>query len=199
MTCEEDLLTQVKLSSADSANAGQRFYVYRNSINALSWFASVRELLVDPAYEAWFLPFSATPPINGSSYYSPPCDANYDPPLCSRLFHDQTQSPAFPKGDGDCAAPACDTGAVPSGEYLWDFRQLNTSIKGVTLREWWLDTWLFGEFGGGNPLVSGFFFDVRMLHIMLRRSASACMQRASSDHSSPTPCCLPSSIPPAPF
>jgi hypothetical protein len=74
MTCEEDLLTQVRLSSADSANAGQRFYVYRNSIKALSWFASVRELLVDPAYSQWFLRFAATPPINGSDFYSPPCD-----------------------------------------------------------------------------------------------------------------------------
>jgi len=121
MTCEEDLLAQVQLSAADAArngNPGQRYYVYRNSIKALSWFSSVRELLVDPAYAAWFLPFSATPPINGSRYYSPPCDLNYDPPLCSALFHDQTQSPAFPKGDGDCAAPACDTGAVPSGEYV---------------------------------------------------------------------------------
>ena len=121
MTCEEDLLTQVQLSAADAAlkgNPGQRYYVYRNSIKALSWFSSVRELLVDPAYAKWILPFSATPPINGSRYYSPPCDSNYDPPLCSALFHDQTQSPAYPKGDGDCAAPACDTGAVPSGEYV---------------------------------------------------------------------------------
>ena len=160
MTCEEDLLAQVRLSSADSANAGQRFYVYRNSIKALSWFASVRELLVDPAYSPWFLRFAATPPKNNGTYYSPPCDPNYNPPLCSNLYHDQTQSPAYPKGDGDCAAPACDTGAVPSGEYLWDFRQLNTSIRGVTLREWWIETWLFGEFGGGSELVSGFFFDV---------------------------------------
>ena len=121
MTCEEDLLTQVQLSAADAAlsgNPGQRYYVYRNSIKALSWFSSVRKLLVDPAYAKWFLPFSATPPINGSRYYSPPCDSNYNPPLCSALYHDQTQSPAFPKGDGDCAAPACDTGAVPSGEYV---------------------------------------------------------------------------------
>jgi len=132
MTCEEDLLTQVQLSAADAArNPAQRYYVYRNSIKALSWFASVRELLVDPAYSAWFLPFSSTPPKNGS-YFSPPCDDNYSPPLCSQLYHDQTQSPAFPKGDGDCAAPACDTGAVPSGEYVSERAQPEIACPALT-------------------------------------------------------------------
>lgn len=36
---------------------------------------------------------------------SPKCDNNYDPPLCSNYFHMQEQTPGYPTGDGDCAAP----------------------------------------------------------------------------------------------
>jgi len=32
-------------------------------------------------------------------------------------------------------------------------------VNGVTLREWWIETWLFGPTGGGSPLVAGYFFD----------------------------------------
>lgn len=71
-----------------------------------------------------FLMFSPNATINGT-YYSPPCDPNYDPPLCSSYYHDSVcpayesaacQMPGYPTGDGVCAAPACDVGPVPVGE-----------------------------------------------------------------------------------
>ena len=43
-------------------------------------------------------------------------DDNYNPPLCSNLYHDQSQTPGYPKGDGNCLAPGCDVGSVPVGE-----------------------------------------------------------------------------------
>ena len=52
------------------------------------------------------------------------------------------QVPAYPHsptGNGDCAAPACDVGSVPIGEYLFDPRAWNTSINGTTLGEWFVD------------------------------------------------------------
>ena len=87
------------------------------------------------------------------------CDQDYDPPLCSALYHDHEQTPGFPSGDGDCAAPACDTGGVPAGEYLFNFLAVNTSVNGQTLRDWLLDDYLFGPTGGGSDLVDGFFWD----------------------------------------
>jgi len=167
MTCEEDLLTQVKLSQEDAANSGQRYYVYRNSIRLSAGFQACGSCLWTQRMQCGSFPSPQRHPINGTDYWSPPCDHNDDPPKCSKLYHDQTQSPGYPTGDGNCAAPACDTGAVPSGEYLWDFRQLNTTVNGVSLREWWIDSWLFGPNGAGNPLVSGFFFDDGTFHLRL--------------------------------
>ena len=91
---------------------------------------TVRTILQDPQYSAWFLPFGPNKTMNGS-YWSPPCDPNYSPPLCSSLYHDSIcqpgeaaacQVPGYPSGDGVCAPPACDVGSVPIGEYLWDPR-----------------------------------------------------------------------------
>ena len=36
---------------------------------------------------------------------------------------------------GNCAAPACDVGGVPVGEYLFDHRNANVSIGGQTFIE----------------------------------------------------------------
>jgi len=94
-----------------------------------------------------------------SSYHVPPCDKNYNPPLCSKYYHDQEQTPGYPHGDGDCTAPACDVGKVPVGEYLWDPRAWNVSVKGKTFGNWFINDYLFDQTGGGNPKVSGFFFD----------------------------------------
>lgn len=84
------------------------------------------------------------------------CDDNYHPPRCSELYHDHAQTPGYPHGDGDCAPPGCDVGSVPVGEYLFDPRAANVSIDGQTLAEWYVDEYLFGPTGAGNPNISGF-------------------------------------------
>ena len=155
MDCEEMLVQQVQMTT--SASPGTTVWVYRNSIKALPWYTSVRRKLEDPAYAAWFVPFncSAAGPTVGC--HVPVCDDNYDPPLCSLLYHDQEQTPGYPTGDGNCSPPACDTGLVPTGEYMFDPRAANVSINGQTLVRWFIDEYLFGPEGAGNANVSGFF------------------------------------------
>ena len=153
MDCAERLVEQVEMLVASSPET--RVWVYRNSIKALPWYTSVREKLQDPAYAAWHMKFKPQGP-----YYVSPCDNNYNPPLCSDYYHDQTQTPEFPSGlHGTCASPACDVGSVPVGEYLWDPRAWNISINNQTLGEWFINDYLFDPTGGGNANVSGFFFD----------------------------------------
>jgi hypothetical protein len=152
MNCAELLLEQVQMTT--KASPSTTVYVYRNSIKALPWYTTVREKLTNPAYAKWFLNFApnVTPHV-------PKCDNNYKPPLCSEFYHDQEQTPEYPHGDGDCAAPACDVGSIPVGEYIWDPRAWNVSINGQTLGQWFINDYLFDPTGGANPLVSGFFFD----------------------------------------
>ena len=150
MRCEERLFEQAQaLKAARPPSA--RSWVYRNTCKALPWYSTVREKLVDPDFAPWFLRFGAVPPINSTSYFSPPCDDNYSPPLCSGFYHDSVcapdeqgacQVPGYPTGDGVCDAPACDVGAVPSGEYVWDPRAWNVSVNGLTLGRWWIDPWV---------------------------------------------------------
>ena len=45
-------------------------------------------------------PLSAAHQANHSAAHVPVCDDNYKPPLCSNLYHDQSQTPGYPKGDG---------------------------------------------------------------------------------------------------
>ena len=47
----------------------------------------VRKTLEDPAYADWYLKFKPTGP-----WYSKKCDDNYDPPVCSDLYHNQEQT-----------------------------------------------------------------------------------------------------------
>lgn len=85
------------------------------SVYAYNWAESVRAILDDPIYSPWFIKFKPVGP-----WISPKCDNNYQPPLCSDYFHMQEQTPGYPTGDGDCAAPACDCGNNPCGFYLWN-------------------------------------------------------------------------------
>ena len=182
MDCEERLQSDaIAIVAGSRSPSTARAWVYRNTCKALPWFTTVRAKLVDPSYAPWFLRYGAVPPINATSYFSPPCDPNFDPPLCSALYHDSTQSPdykkiptcaidgdcsvqvpGFPFGDGNCSAPACDVGAVPVGEYVFDPRAWNTSVNGQTLGQWWLETYLFGPTGAGNQNITGFYFDDSM-------------------------------------
>jgi hypothetical protein len=157
MNTEELLLAQAQ-SIAAAFGGSTRTWVYRNSIKALPWFSSVREKLADPAYHDWFLPFGVC--ARNASCHVPLCDTNYHPPLCSSLYHDQVQTPGFPHGDGNCAAPACDVGDVPVGEYVFNPLAANVSVRNQTLLEWFLDGYLFSPTGAGaGSPISGFFFD----------------------------------------
>ena len=119
----------------------------------------MRAKLEDPAYAGFFLRFKACNESEpGCGYHVPNCDTNYDPPLCSTLYHDQSQSPAVPSPsnpnpDGVCVG-TCDCGAVPCGEYLYDWR------NGSQLIQFVIDEVLLGPLGmGAGPMIKGFFID----------------------------------------
>ena len=157
MDCEERLVEQVRRTTV--ASPGTTVWVYRNGIKALPWYTLVRVKLTDPDYAPWFMRFSDAVVANHSAAHVPVCDDNYDPPRCSNLYHDQSQTPGYPHGDGNCAAPGCDVGSVPVGEYLFDPRAANISIHGQTFAEWYVEEYLLGPTGGSNENVSGFYFD----------------------------------------
>jgi hypothetical protein len=112
MDDEEMLFEQVQMTAA--ATPGTTVWIYRCSVYAYPWYTSVRKLLDDPAYAPWFVNFNnKSGPLHNSK-----CDTNFKPPKCSNHFHMQEQSPGFPHGDGDCAAPGCDCGKAPCGAPL---------------------------------------------------------------------------------
>jgi len=150
MNDEELLFKQVEITTAATKNA--TVWVYRCSVYAYPWYTSVRTILDDDAYSDWFIKFKEEGP-----WYSPKCDNNYDPPKCSDYFHMQEQTPNYPHGDGDCAAPACDCGTKPCGFYLWNHSS-TTVVNGQTFQEWFIHSYMFNEVGKSD-LVSGFFWD----------------------------------------
>jgi hypothetical protein len=122
-------------------------------LQAYPWYTSVRKTLEDPAYAPWYISFKPVGP-----WYSNKCDNNYNPPICSDLYHNQEQSPGFPSGDGNCAAPNCNCGdGVPCGFYIWNHSS-TVVVHGQTFLEWFRDTYIF-DYQGTSPLVSGFYFD----------------------------------------
>lgn len=152
MNAEELMFQQARLTKASSP--ASHVFVYRNGIKALPWFTSVRTLLSDPAYNVWFVPFAAN-----STPHVPTCDNNYNPPKCSQLYHDQVQTPGYPSGDGTCAAPACDCGPVPCGEYVFDHRKANVTVYNQTFLEWFISGYILNADGGGSDVVQGMYFD----------------------------------------
>jgi hypothetical protein len=153
MAADASLVRQALAVAA--AVPGRRVFTYRNAIMALPWFSDARAILADPAYAAWFVPFGP-PTVNGSAWHVPRCDTNYVPPLCSGLYHGQVQTPAFP---GLCAAPACDCGGVPCGEYVFDFRAANVSVRNQTFVDWFVDSYFFGPTALGHPGIDGLYVD----------------------------------------
>jgi hypothetical protein len=97
MDCEELMVKQVNLTVTASPNT--KAFVYRNMIKALPWFTSVREKITDPAYAPWFMNFSKEVIADHTKAHVPVCDTNYQPPLCSNLYHDQSQTPGYPRGE----------------------------------------------------------------------------------------------------
>lgn len=81
----------------------------------------------------------------------PACDKNFNPPLCSPLYHDQDQTPEYPHGDGSCPGP-CDCGGVPCGEYV--FRHGSDALQSFLI-----DDFVMGPTGMGSGTIDGFYFD----------------------------------------
>ena len=69
----------------------------------------------------------------------------------------QEQSPGYPHGDGDCAAPGCDCGKAPCGFYLWNHSS-TAVVHNQTFQQWFIHDYMLNEVGM-SPLVSGFFWD----------------------------------------
>lgn len=153
MNVEELLLQQAQALVA--ADPDVKPMVYRNRVKAEPFFASIRAKLEDREYSAWFLQFSATPPLPNGTWYSPKCDATYDPPLCSELYH-------FPRSFPPCDPPHCDCGGkVPCATYMYDWRNANLVVNNQSLIEWWITDVLFGPTAMGAPggVVKGLFLD----------------------------------------
>lgn len=149
MTCEETLLAQARALKATSP--ATRVILYRNIVKALPWMVTVRAALERADAEGLFLSF-ATPT---SPSHSPRCDATFEPPRCSQLFHDQVQTPQYPSGskyDGVCEKPCVCGGAnVPCGEFL--FNHSSAAVRGVVL------DYVMGATGMGSGAVDGVFLD----------------------------------------
>ena len=167
MDNDERQLVQVKMIM-DSPLTPEytKVWIYRNMVYAYPWFSSVRKILDDPSYSPWFMMFSGK-----GNYSSPACDVNYDPPLCTKYFHTQMDTPlptttwgkeGHPIGGyGKCfpkdKKSGCDCGTKPCGFYV--FNHSSTAvIKGQTFQEWWLNSYIFNEVGS-SPLVKGFYWD----------------------------------------
>ena len=95
-TCQQNLRVQAAMTKA--ANNDTKVFVYRNMVKALPWYKAVREKLVDPDFSGFFLPFKDA----SSNTSVPRCDSPAPPQnrSCSRLYHDQEQTP-----HGECGVP----------------------------------------------------------------------------------------------
>ena len=128
MDVQATMLEQAAI--AKRINPAQHVWIYRNSIKMYPYLSAVRTILADPAFKRWFLPYRVPSSI---PYANDPCDHNFQPAMCSTLFHDQWGSPGYPAGSppdptSNCPAPYCDCGAaegVVCGEYYLDFRRWN--------------------------------------------------------------------------
>ena len=118
-----------------------------HTATAYPWYTSVRTIMDDPAYSEWFIKFKANPP-----WFSPKCDNNFSPPRCSDYYHMMEQTPNYPTGDGDCAAPGCDCGTMPCAFYLWNHSS-TAVVNGQTFQQWFIHSYMFNAVGS-SPLVS---------------------------------------------
>jgi len=128
---EDYLVDIVERVMAADKNKTTRLGVYRNTIKALPWFASVREKLEDPKYEGWFFKFKG---YNGpsSNHSFSPSACTYE--KCSGFWHDQAGTMEHP---GVCKAE-CDCGQVPCGGYVFDHR--NSSFS-----EWFINEYIINS------------------------------------------------------
>ena len=148
----DEYILQKQVEMSTRASLGQKIWVYRGTVWAYPWYASVRKTLEDSAYADWYIKFKPKGP-----WYSDKCD-KVNTTDCSDLYHNQEQSPGFPTGDGDCGAPNCYCGSnVPCGFYIWNHSS-TTVVYGQSFIEWFRDSYVFDD-QGMSPLVGGFYFD----------------------------------------
>ena len=154
MDDESMLMEQLRRLKAD--DPGRKLWVYRGTIYAYPWYAETRRILDDPAYEPWFLHFRP-----GNDTFSPKCDVNVSSGSarkCTEYYHTQEQTPMYPNGPvnrGVCASPGCDCGTKPCGFYMYNHSAAEVSVKGQTLREWLIESYIFGNSDG----IDGYYFD----------------------------------------
>jgi len=151
MDTNERLLVQAGLTT--QAQPGARAWIYRNSVYGYPWFQTVRFILDDAAYSPWFIKFKPTGP-----WFSPQCDSDYTPPLCTDYFHTQMDTPLpRPGGYGRCAPPACNCGSKPCGFYVFNHSS-DAVVHGQTFQQWFINSYVLDSIGM-SPAVHGFFFD----------------------------------------
>ena len=154
MDDESMLMAQMRSLRVD--DPGRKLWVYRGTIYAYPWYAETRKILDDPAYEPWFLHFRT-----GNGTVSPRCDVNASTAAarkCTDYYHTQEQTPMFPSGPDDrgvCAAPGCDCGTKPCGFYMYNHTAHDVVVKGQTLREWFIESYVLARSDG----VDGYCFD----------------------------------------
>ena len=161
MDDDQALFEQVQVGKKASPNT--KFFIYRNSVYGYNWYGSVRKILDDPAYSAWFLKFK-------KGYKGRTCDWS-DPPKCTEFWWSMEQSPYYPEGlhgapgepnpnsfiNGLCSAPGCDCGKHPCGFYLFNISS-DVKVKGQTFFDWYVNDYMLNEIGADES-VSGFFWD----------------------------------------
>ena len=84
--------------------------------------------------------------------------------------------PGFPHGDGDCAPPGCDCGAVPCGFYVWNHSS-TTVVNNQTFQDWFINdckpsrvrVWCFGCDGELGGSLEGAWRAVQLLLYCLSR------------------------------
>ena len=170
----------------------KKVWVYRNGVKALPWLPSVRKKLLDPAYAGWFVRWNSsyTPASNGSIPQAnvPACDFNWSPPRCSHFYHDQEQTPQYPRGsllDGSCPEKPCDCGGGGSISGISGHNSLHVAATAATdttaasngtagglpcgeyvfdhrnasLREWLVGEYISGPTALGSANIDGLFLD----------------------------------------
>ena len=61
----------------------------------------------------------------------------------------------------DCGGspPRCSVGGVPVGEYLFDFRAANVSVRNQTMAAWFVEEYMLGQSGAGSDSIVGYYID----------------------------------------
>jgi len=138
---DEELLTEqaeMVLARDPGVPGGQpRVWVYRETIQALNFFTSVREKLDDDGFAGWFYRFKDYKGrASNNSYHVPACDLD----KCSGFYHAPEHTPQYPVGgpaQGSCREK-CDCGKNPCAQYVFDFRN-------ASFQDWFVDHYIINS------------------------------------------------------